>query len=137
MSYFVGVDYGSKRTGLALGVADGGLTLPLTTIETQGVPEKDASSVVHACRDYDVEAFVVGLPLNMDGTEGPQAKLTRAFGERLSTASGRPVHYWDERLSSFAAENALEGEELTRRLRRAKVDRIAAQMILEEYLTAR
>jgi len=135
MSYFVGVDYGSKRTGLAVGLGGGRFIMPLDTIETRGIPEWDAQAVLDHCRDYEVEAFVVGLPLNMDGTEGPQAKFTRAFGDRLSAASGTPVHYWDERLSSFAAEDTLRDEDLTRRLRRAKIDRLAAQIILEGFLS--
>jgi len=135
MSYFIGVDYGSKRTGLAVGTKAGRFVLPLTTIQTQGAAEADARIVLELCLDYEVEAFVVGLPLNMDGSEGPQAKLTRVFGDALARAAGKPVHYWDERLSSFAAEDALHEKELTRKRRRDQVNRVAAQIILEGFLS--
>jgi putative Holliday junction resolvase len=134
MAYLVGVDYGTRRTGLAVSDATGKFVLPLDTVAMRGRAELDAATIVENCLDYDVAGFVIGLPLNMDGREGPQARLTRAFGDALARISGKPVHYWDERLSSFAAEETLRDSDLTRRVRREKTDRIAAQMILEEYL---
>ena len=109
----------------------------LKTIAAAGNPQANAAAVLRCVRDYEVDAFVVGLPLNMDGTEGPQAKAIRGFGDALAKASGKPVHYWDERLSSFAAEELLQQEELTRRKKRSRVDRVAALVILQEFLAHR
>ena len=87
--------------------------------------------------EYEVEAFVVGLPLNMDDTEGKQAKIARRFGDELARATGKPVRFWDERLSSVAARELLEGAKLTRKKRKARIDRVAAQVILQSFLDVR
>ena len=80
--------------------------------------------------------LVVGRPLNMDGTEGPQARQTRAFGDRLAQDTGLPVHYFVERLSSIAAAERLQAADLTRKKTKARKDRVAAQVILEGFLAA-
>ena len=128
------IDHGSRRIGLAIGDTATGIASPLKTIQAAGNPRADAAAVLAQALQFDVDAFVVGLPLNMDGTEGPQAKTTQVFGEALAEASGKPVHYWDERLSSFTAEELIQGEELTRKKKRSRVDRLAAQIILQEFL---
>ncbi len=79
-------------------------------------------------------ALVVGLPLNMDGSEGDQAKLTRRFGDKLAQVSGLAVHYWDERLSSVTARRLMIPAELSRKKRKARLDRVAAQVILQSFL---
>ncbi|MEK6674986.1 MAG: Holliday junction resolvase RuvX [Planctomycetota bacterium] len=137
MSCILGIDYGSKRIGLAISDSQRTFSLPLTTVESRGDVHANAAVVLEKAGEYDVSEFVVGLPLNMDGTEGPQTKETRTFGEVLKTLSGRPVHYFDERLSSVAAEEMLRPAELTRLKRRARVDRLAAQVILQDFLDSR
>jgi len=135
MPCFVGVDYGSKRIGLAVS-SDGRLALPLTTLDGRGDVTAQVAGVLATADDYQVDAFVVGLPLNMDGTEGPQAKLTRKFGEELQRASDKTVHFWDERLSSHAAAELLQPAELTRKKKKQRLDRVAAQVMLQDYLDA-
>lgn len=134
MPRFLGIDHGSKRIGLA--VSDPGATLasPLTTINASGNLSDEIAAVLSYVKDYDIDAFVVGLPLNMDDTEGNQAKAVRRFGTELGRVSGKPVHYWDERLSSHAAEDLLRPAELTRKKCKARLDRVAALVILQGFL---
>ena len=89
------------------------LSPPLTTLPARGTPAESAAAVVALAKEYDVDAFVLGLPLNMDDTEGKQAKITRSFGAELTRLTALTVHYFDERLSSFAAEELLLPAELT------------------------
>ncbi len=107
---------------------------PLPQVAAMGGAKADAEAVVSACREFDVDAFVVGLPLNMDDTEGKQAKVTRGFGDALAAASGLPVHYQDERLSTVAADDAMMPAELTRKKKKARRDSVAAQILLQEFL---
>jgi putative Holliday junction resolvase len=137
MTRFLGIDHGSKRIGLA--VSDPGATLasPLTTVAASGNLSDEVAAVLSCAREYEIDAFVVGLPLNIDDTEGTQAKTVRRFGAELERISGKPVHYWDERLSSHAAEDLLRPAELTRKKRKARLDRVAAQVMLQGFLDAR
>ena len=134
MVRYLGIDYGSKRIGLAIGDSQLRLATPLTTVQAAGTLAGDARLVLEAAHGFDVQAYVVGLPLNMDGTEGAQAELSRRFGEQVGRQGGRPVHYWDERLSSEAARELLVAADLTRKKKKARLDRVAAQVILQEFL---
>ena len=134
---FCGIDYGSKRIGLAIGDADGAIALPLATLTVRGGLDDQVRSIVEATADHDVAEWVVGLPLNMDDTEGPQAKLVRKFAERLGRITGRHVHLVDERLSSHWADEQLRPAELTRKKHKARRDRVAAQIILQDFFDAR
>lgn len=131
-----GIDYGTKRIGLAIGDPQGGIASPLTTLTVQSNLDDQVQRVIEAVREYDVAQWVVGLPLNMDDTEGPQAKATRKFGRRLEELSGRQVHFWDERLSSLVADEYLAEAQLTRKKKKARRDRVAAQVILQTFLEA-
>jgi putative Holliday junction resolvase len=133
MTRYLGIDYGSKRIGLAVGEPQTAPAAPLTTLQGKGAVDNDVRAVTEVAEEYAIDAFVIGLPLNMDDTEGPQAKLTRQFGDALARATSLPVHYIDERLSSFAAEELLRPAELTRGKKRARLDRIAAQVILKTF----
>ena len=137
MPRFLGIDHGTKRIGLAVSDAGGSLASPLATIEQRADPQAQARAVIARAKEYQVSAFVVGLPLNMDGSEGKQAKTARLFGEALARLSGRPVHYWDERLSSFQADELMGGTDLTHKQKKKHRDRIAAQVVLQEFLSAR
>lgn len=134
---FCAVDYGTKRIGLAIGDPGGGIASPLTTVAVRGEAADSAREVIAAVEDYEVAEWVVGLPLNMDGSEGPQAKAARAFAKQLDRLSGKQVHLWDERLSSRTADGYLAEAELTRKKRKARRDRVAAQVILQSFLDAR
>ncbi len=130
----LGVDYGRKRIGLAICDPACSIASPLTTIDASGGDEAAARKIQQAMADFQPVAIVLGLPLNMDGTEGPQAQVTRRFGRTLATLTRLPLYLWDERLSSAAAEDALRDSDLSRKKRRARIDRIAAQMILQGFL---
>ncbi|MBU0717695.1 MAG: Holliday junction resolvase RuvX [Planctomycetes bacterium] len=131
---FLGIDYGTKRIGLAIGNAETKLASPLMTVPARGNAAGDAAAVAARAGEYEVDGYVVGLPSNMDGTEGRQAKLSRAFGEALARCTGLPVHYFDERLSSFTAKELLEPAELSRRRRKDLLDPVAAQVMLQQFL---
>ena len=109
------IDYGATRIGLAVGDTETSLAAPVLGVAGSGNAETDARAVLAAAREYGAEEFVVGLPLNADDTEGPQAKITRAFGCALENAAGLPVHYQDERLSTAEAEEKMIPAELTRK----------------------
>ncbi len=122
------VDLGDKRTGLAIGDTETRSVFPLTTLH---VPRGDplVAEVAKALQEHGADAIVVGLPLNMDGTEGPRAELTRAFGDQLAACAEVPVHYQDERLTSFEAEYRTRGQQVPR-----GTDAHAAAVLLEEHL---
>jgi len=134
MIRFLGIDYGTKRIGLAIGDSDTGVASPLKTVIAQGEAGEQVRAVLRAAREYDFDAFVVGLPLNMDDTEGKQAKLTRVFGDALAQAVGRPVHYCDERLSSRTARELLVPAELSRKKAKRAENAVAAQVMLQAFL---
>lgn len=128
---YLAVDHGTKRTGLA--ICDPGETIvsPLAVIEgQQGLIEMIARTVA----TEHVEAIVLGLPLNMDDSAGPQAKLVLKFAEQLENVLDIPVHFQDERLSTFGAEDKLAAAELTKKKKKKHLDAIAAAEILETFL---
>ena len=139
---FLAIDLGDKRTGLAVGDDVMGLVTPA---EVLSVPiSADAGNSLRAAVVRAIEAHlgprdavVVGLPLNMDGTEGPRAKLARSFGEEIARASGRAVHFQDERLTSAEADWSLAGSDLTHKQRKGVRDALAAAAILRDFLAQR
>ena len=92
------------------------------------------AAVVRAIDEHDPDAIVVGLPLNMDDSEGAQAKRAREFGRRLGEPTQKPIHYQDERLTSFAAEARLAGSGHTHQQKKERRDALAAAEILRDYL---
>ncbi len=133
---YLGVDLGGRRTGLAVGDDATGVVTPLRVIECPAGPAL-LEAIVAAVADHEPDAVVIGLPLNMDGTEGPQAKLAREVGKRIAHRAARPVHFQDERLSSFAAEELLSGSGRTHGQKKRIRDALAAAAILREYLEAK
>lgn len=136
MTRYLGIDYGTKRIGLAIGDDVAKLASPITTLAAKGQFPDHAQTVWTAAGEYSIDAFVIGLPLNMDNTEGKQAKLTRQFGSKLSSLSGKPIHYFDERLSTIEARELLQPAGLTRKKRKAVQDAVAAAVLLQEFLEA-
>lgn len=134
MRRYLGIDYGSKRIGLAVGDDGARMASPVSTIAARGDVAADVRAVLAVGAAYAVDEYVVGLPLNMDDSEGPQVRVARTFGAALAEAAGRAVHYFDERLSSHAAEELLRDAELTRKKKKARLDRIAAQVMLQGFL---
>ena len=136
MTSYLGIDYGTKRIGLAISDPMGTMASPLATVEARGGLADHVRAVLKEADAYAYEEIVVGLPLNMDDTEGPQAKTSRAFGAQLAKDSGKEVYYFDERLSSVGAEDVLRESDFTRKKRKARVDSLAAQIILQTFLDA-
>ena len=136
MTRYLGIDHGTKRIGLAVGDDASGLASPVGMIDATGEWAQQFEKIIARASEYGAEAFVVGLPLNMDDTEGGQAKLVRRFGDGLASASAMPVHYFDERLSSVAADELLGQSGLSQKKRKSRQDRIAAQVILQGFLDA-
>jgi putative Holliday junction resolvase len=131
----LGVDYGTVRVGLA--VSDPGRTFafPLATHERQG-PARDGEYFRALVKEEEVAGLVVGLPVHLDGREGTKAAEARAFGAWLAEVTGLPVVYWDERFTTAEAEAALWAAGLTHGRRKARRDRVAAQILLQTYLDA-
>ena len=128
---YLAIDYGTKRTGLA--ICDPGETIvsPLAVLQSrESLPEQIAQVV----KDEGVEAVVLGLPLNMDGSEGPQSQLVLKFADQLQTHLHIPVYLQDERLSSFGAEEKLAPANLTKGKMKERLDAVAAAEILEAFL---
>jgi putative Holliday junction resolvase len=130
---YLAIDPGEKRTGLAVGDDQTAIITPLKVIEA---PRGSAliESLLGAIMDQSPGALVVGLPLNMDGTEGPAARAARLVGEELARRAGLPIHFQDERLSSFAAEEHLKQSGRTHRQKREIRDALAAAEILRDFL---
>ena len=128
---YLAIDYGVKHTGLAICDAAETVASPLTVIEGQKDLLRKIKDVVEA---ENVEAIVLGLPLNMDDTVGSQAKLVLQFGEQLEKVLDIPVHFQDERLSTFGADEKLAAAELSRKKKKKRLDAIAAAEILEAFL---
>jgi putative Holliday junction resolvase len=133
MKRLVGLDVGDARIGVA--VADElGLTAQGVGVVRRSNIDKDLRTLAELLGPYPPERFVVGLPLNMNGTVGPQAEKVGAFAEKLTSYFGVPVDTWDERLSTVAANRTLAEAELSRAKRRKVIDKVAAVIILQGYL---
>jgi len=129
------LDLGARRIGIAVTDADGLSAHPLCTIERRSFGA-DKEAIRRALGSRQIECLVVGLPVNMDGSEGPMARHARNFAARLAEAMGIEVKLQDERLSSFEAEQRL-GNAVRRGKKKQAVDAVAAAVILENYLELR
>ena len=130
------IDLGDKRTGLALGDDETNLVAPLEVV-VQPRGDLLAKSLFEAISAQRPGAIVIGLPLNMDGTEGPAAKSAREFGEFVRQRSGLNVHYQDGRLTSYAADQRMSQTGRTHGQKKAIRDAIAAAEILRDFLDGR
>ena len=128
---YLAIDYGTKRTGLAICDRAETIASPLTVIQGQKELLKKIAEVVET---ENVEAVVLGLPLNMTGTESAQTRLVFKFAEQLKDHLHIPVHLQDERLSSFSAEEKLASAKFTKEKMRKRLDAVAAAEILEAFL---
>lgn len=127
------LDVGRKKIGMALSDALGITAQGLQTLLRKN-KNSDLEQIKKIIREMDVSRVIVGLPLNMDGTEGPMAREIYDFVERLKREIGPPVQLWDERLTTMEAERALLEADLSRKKRKKLNDRVAAQLILQGYL---
>ncbi|WP_282609684.1 Holliday junction resolvase RuvX [Pelagibius sp. Alg239-R121] len=134
----LGLDPGTKTIGLA--ISDGSLKVasPIGTIRRSKFT-KDATELAAICKERDVGGLVMGLPVNMDGSEGPRCQSVRQLAQNLIDKAGftQPITFWDERLSTSAVERFLVGEaDMTRKRRAEVVDKMAAAYILQGALDA-
>lgn len=129
----LGLDLGTKTIGLALSDVERRLASPLDTIRRVKF-SADAEALLKRAADFNVQALVFGLPLNMDGTEGPRAQATRAFMRNLRKLTALPFAFWDERLSTAAVTRELIAQDASRAKRAEVVDRMAAAYILQGAL---
>lgn len=131
------IDYGTKRIGIALSSPDETIAMPLRIVTATGSPARDAEAVIRVSRDYEPGGFVVGLPVNMDGSHGPQANYTLKFVAALQDLTPCPIEVWDERLSTFAADEMAGSIPAAHNDRARPTDSLAAQVILQAFLSAR
>ncbi len=129
----MGLDLGTKTIGVAVSDGMRVVASPLETIRRTKF-QADAAAIIARLGPRDVRGIVLGLPRNMDGTEGPRAQSTRAFARNLSRLTDVPIAFWDERLSTVAAERALLEADASRRRRAGVIDHVAAGYILQGAL---
>ena len=130
-----GIDYGSVRIGVATADLDVRIASPYETY-TRRSPKLDAEYFVQLAREERLIRFVVGLPVFTSGDESPKSRESRQFGAWLHEITGVEVDYFDERYSSAEAENTLLAAQLPKKKRRARIDQLAAQILLSAYLEA-
>ena len=128
---YLAIDYGDKHTGLAICDPTETIASPFAVIEGQKDLIKKITDIVGS---ENVEAVVLGLPLNMDDSQGFQAERVIQFAEQLKNHLHIPIHFQDERLSSFGAEEKLAPAEFTRKKKKKRLDAVAAAEILEAFL---
>lgn len=133
MSAIVGLDLGDKTIGVAVSdvfrnIASSSMTVRRKKFTT------DAVELIEFFKKRDIGGIVLGLPRNMDGSEGPRCQKTRAFARNLSTLTPLPITFWDERLSSVAAERVMLEADMSRAKRAEKIDQVAAGVILQGVL---
>ena len=136
MKRVMGVDYGDARTGIAVSDLLCSIVGSTAVIHSRNT-EKTISQIREMVVAQDVGEIVVGLPKNMNGTEGPRAELCREFAHKLQEATGLPVQLWDERRTTVEAHNILSQHNYHGKKRKDTVDAVAASLILEGYLAFR
>ena len=129
----LGIDYGDQRIGLALSDFTGTLVGRAWTLHEWNL-DRAIEAIAAVVKENEVGRLVLGLPKNMDGSEGPRAALSREVAERLTEATGLDVVLWDERRSSVEAHAILHANGRKEKKHRARVDAVAASLILEGYL---
>ena len=133
MSALMGLDLGDKTIGVAVSDRMRGVASPLETVRRKKFT-LDAARLMEIVADREIGGILLGLPKNMDGTEGPRCQSTRAFARNLSRLTDLPIGFWDERLSTVAAEKALLEADTTRKRRGQVIDHVAAGYILQGAL---
>ena len=128
-----GLDLGTVTLGVAISDRMRGVATPVETIKRKkfGV---DAAALLSLCTKREVAGLVLGLPMNMDGSEGPRCQATRAFARNLERLTPLPITFWDERLSTVAAERAMLEADMSRKRREELIDHVAAAYILQGLL---
>ena len=133
MGRVLGIDHGDVRMGIALSDPTECLASPLCVLDSTNA---GLDQIIALIAEHEVEKIVVGLPRNMDGSYGSATEKVRKFIEKLKSRTAVPVFEWDERLSTVSAHNALREAGLDGKRRKGMVDKVAAQIILQNYLDA-
>lgn len=133
MTRIMGIDYGDARTGVAISDLLCTIAGSATVVPSRN-REKAIADIVRLAKENQVGEIVVGLPRNMDGSEGPRAELCREFAQLLKEATGLPIAMWDERRTTVEAHNILSQHNYHGKKRKDTVDAVAATLILEGYL---
>ena len=136
MKKIMGIDYGDARTGIAVSDLLCSIVGSTTVIHSRN-DEKTIAKICELIQQNQVGEIVLGLPKNMNGTEGPRAELCREFAKKLEEATGIPVTMWDERRTTVEAHNILSQHNYHGKKRKDTVDAVAASLILEGYLNFR
>lgn len=131
----MGLDVGTKTVGVAISDELGFTAQPITTVRRTNV-KADHAELQKLIAEHAITHLVVGLPLNMNGSEGPRAGESRKLGDALAEKASLPVIYWDERLTSVAAEKSLIEADVSRKKRKEVIDQVAACLILQGWLDA-
>jgi putative Holliday junction resolvase len=129
----IGIDAGTKTLGLALSDVNRSIASPLETIRKTKFTT-DAARLLALCNEHRVAGLVLGLPINLDGSEGPRAQSTRAMARNLNRLSPLPILLWDERLTTAEAERMLIAADQSRKRRAEVIDKLAATIILQNAL---
>ena len=133
MGRVIGIDYGDKRCGVAVSDPSRIIASAHRVISNTGM-DRVIQEIAELCRNQEVEQIILGWPLNMDGTEGPATDKVRVFLLKLKPAIDLPIETWDERLTTRTAETILIEAGTRRKKRKALVDKVAAQVLLQHYL---
>ena len=128
-----GLDLGTMTIGVAISDGSRQIATPVETIKRKKFG-KDAEKLLALLSKLDAQGIVLGLPMNMDGSEGPRCQATRAFARNLENLTGLPITFWDERLSTVAAERVLLEADTSRKRRAEVIDHVAASYILQGAL---
>ncbi|MCH8465848.1 MAG: Holliday junction resolvase RuvX [Roseinatronobacter sp.] len=133
MQALAGLDLGEKTIGVAVSDRMRAIATPLLTVRRQKFG-LDAAALLAIVDEREIGGLILGLPRNMDGSEGPRCQSTRAFARNLGAKTDLPIGFWDERLSTVAAERALLEADTSRRKRALVIDHVAAGVILQGAL---
>ncbi len=133
MRAVAGLDLGTKTIGVAVSDGMRSVATPLETVKRRKFGQ-DAQALIAILKAREIAGLILGLPRNMDGTEGPRCQSTRAFARNFSALWDGPIGFWDERLSTVAAERALLEADTTRKRRAEVIDHVAASYILQGAL---
>jgi putative Holliday junction resolvase len=133
----LGLDPGTKRIGVAVSDLSGSIASPLLVLQRSRSKEHDLHEIARIAADEEADVIVVGLPLNMDGSEGPSARAATGLARRLATVVDVPVELHDERLTTVTADRSMLDAGLDGIERRRRVDKVAAAIMLQSWLDAR
>lgn len=132
----LGLDFGTKRLGIAVSTPDQNIASPLENYDRKN-PRLDAKRLRELTQEYRIAGLVVGLPVHMSGDEGGLARSAREFGLWIAQETSLPLRFWDERFTSALAEEILQAASLTKKQRKARKDKLAAYLLLQSFLDAK